>query len=456
MDIIANSILDRSNNEEQLENNNTKLINEITLTMTNFFDKYNPDKLIEAYISDIVPIDFGMPDILVIREKLLLLLKDYSDLMIKMKKNKFYVKKVSDNLSLNLFLAYSIFFYLDSVRNKKEKKIYIGLDFEFTENKIALCQVSFFPQRLHKFIFVYNPKILSDYQQELIIKTIFTAKNITKITHGSDSLDIPYIFEELFRLDSEKMLRFTENLIDTRFLCEYVKIFSNSQDKKCSIYDALLYFKSISKKKYDELMKNNDVMGPIQDVQWEIKKMGSHHLKYVVYDVLYLKKFLLDIFNFATEKNTILTEQLKFIAPLTRFIFYERYQLSDILTISKKMTDDVNNYIVISLDKTKKLTMINIFNNTIDKVIIPELNFKVSKLFEINNFKKAVIILFKRIVYSILSHRYTIYMNKNDKFGDKITYKEILQQLIELKLPELALLLEKFYDTIKILILQDF
>ena len=97
MDIIANSILDRSNNEEQLENNNTKLINEITLTMTNFFDKYNPDKLIEAYISDIVPIDFGMPDILVIREKLLLLLKDYSDLMIKMKKNKFKIKKVSDN-----------------------------------------------------------------------------------------------------------------------------------------------------------------------------------------------------------------------------------------------------------------------------------------------------------------------------------------------------------------------
>ena len=47
-------------------------------------------------------------------------------------------------------------------------------------------------------------------------------------------------------------------------------------------------------------------------------------------------------------------------------------------------------------------------------------------------------------------------MNKNDKFGDKITYKEILQQLIELKLPELALLLEKFYDTIKILILKDF
>ena len=64
--------------------------------------------------------------------------------------------------------------------------------------------------------------------------------------------------------------------------------------------------------------------------------------------------------------------------------------------------------------------------------------------------------MFKRIVYSILSHRYTIYMNKNDKFGDKITYKEILQQLIELKLPELALLLEKFYDTIKILILKDF
>jgi len=459
MDIIANSILGDNTDgeddmidytEEQLQENNNKLIKEITFNMSNFIDAYNPHKLIDAYTSSVVNIEEGMPDILILREKLFILLRHYSDLVISFKEKKFFVKKVTDELSLNLLLSYSMFYYLDAIHSKS--KSYIGLDFEFTENKIALCQISFFPKRNFKYIFIYDPKILTDYQQELIIKMVFTS-DIIKITHGSDSLDIPYIFEELFRLDSEKILKYTQNLVDTRFLCEYVKVVTNYSDKKCSIYDALLYFKAISKKKYNELMKNNDIMGPIQDVQWEIKKMGKAHLKYVVYDVLYLRKFLSSIFSFVEEKNTVLVRQLELIPPLTRFVFYERYEISDILTISKKMTDDINNYIVESIDKTKKNTMINIYNNVIDKVVIPSIELKVTKLLEINHFKKALSILFKRIIYSIITHRYVVYMNKNDRYTDKITYKEMLKQLMDLKLPELALLLEKFYDTTKVLII---
>ena len=35
-------------------------------------------------------------------------------------------------------------------------------DFEFNENKIALCQISFFPLRLMKYIFILDPKQLSE------------------------------------------------------------------------------------------------------------------------------------------------------------------------------------------------------------------------------------------------------------------------------------------------------
>lgn len=453
MDNIVNIILNKKNENENKEDENkedeNKFISNITLIMQNFIDSYNTLKQLDYYTSKIVKIKSGTPNILIIRETLYSLLIKHSNLTVKKKNNTYYIKKVDDDVSLNLLLAYSIFFFLDNIHSLK--KLSIGFDFEFNENKIALCQVGFFPKRKNKYIFVFDPKTLNDYQRELVIKTMFTS-NITKITHGSDSLDIPYIFQELFMGDSEKILRFTENMLDTRFLCEYVKIYSSSQDKKCSIYDALLYFKVISKKKYDELMKNNEIMGPIQDVKWNIKKMSSYHLKYAMYDVFYLKKFISKIYSTATMKNVALRNQLDIISTINRFVCFERFELSHILIISKKMTDDINNYIAESSDKSKRNTLITIYSTIIDKIMIPSLELKVTKLLEINNFKKALVTLFKRIVYSIITHKYTVYKNKTYRYDNKITWKEITNELLNLKLDKLVLLLEKFYDSAKSMI----
>jgi hypothetical protein len=447
MDELVSNILNSSNDD--------LIISQMVHIIGDFFDTYNPLKKIDSYIAGIIKINPTTPDLLNTREKLIQLLKKKADLILKEKVNSrintFCIKKVGDVESLNLLLVYSIFYFLDNIHS--DRKLTIGLDFEFNNNKIALCQVSFFPLRKFKHIFIFNPQNLNDYQQALLIKTIFTSP-MYRIVHGADSLDIPYIFEELFLNDTEKILKFTETMVDTRFLCEYFKIFSKFQDKKCSIYDALLYFKVISKNKYNELLEINKIMGPVQNVHWNITKMSSFHLKYVLYDVLYLKGFVLKIFHLGLEKNSSLRQHLRYIPQIDRFICYEKYGLSNLLINAKQITDPINNFMV-ELPSGSNTTMITIFNDVIQKTTIAINDLKISNLLEINNFKKAITLLLKKIVYSIITNKYVVYENKNDQFITKITYKDIISQLISLKLDKLAVLLERFYESAKIIIITE-
>ena len=411
-------------------------INEISQYIQNFFDTYNHPT--------------NISHILILKEQLIKIIRKNKTFKISNKINNinetFYIIKVVDDITTSMFISYSIFYFLDNLHSKK--KLTIGLDFEFNKNKIALCQIGFFPMRKFKYIFVLDPKFLSDYQKNIMIKTIFIS-NMHRITHGADSLDIPYIFEELFLHDSEKIINFTKTMIDTRFLCEYYKIFINHTDKKCSLYDALLYFKVITTNKYDELNNITTIIGHIQYVNWDIYKMNIHHLQYAAYDVIYLKKFLNNILKL------ILHQHVKYIYEIDRFTYYEKYKISNILLNSKQITDKLNNYIVESLDHKTK-TMIDIYNEVIEKVYIQSITMKISKLLEINNFKKSLTLLFKIIIYTIIVENYDVYINKKYKFTDKLSYNDIIEQLTKLKLHKLTILLEHFYDSAKEIIINLF
>lgn len=91
--------------------------------------------------------------------------------------------------------------------------------------------MAFFANRTSKFIFIFNPNELDGIQTDLIIKYMFISNTISKIVHGSDSLDIPYLFQDFFMNNNLYIYDFTKNVIDTRFLCEYSKITSNYEDK---------------------------------------------------------------------------------------------------------------------------------------------------------------------------------------------------------------------------------
>jgi hypothetical protein len=467
----------------------TKLIEPIFDSILDFYNKYNPAEKIEGYTPKVTKITSKLSSIMIIKEALYKLIRSKSDLKVEEnninnKKEIFYTTKINNDNKTLLFLSFCIFYLLDS--NHSRTKSSVGFDFEFNRGEIALCQVGFFPKKKLKYIFMFNPKLIKSEHKKLLIDVLFTS-NMYKIVHGADSLDIPYIFNELFDKNTEYIKKFTENTIDTRFLCEYFKIFTKSSDKKCSIYDALLYFKVISNQKYDELEKVNELMGPVQDVNWNVSKMSSFHLKYALYDVLYLKNFIDKIFDNAIKTDSALHQQLKYIPQIDRFIMFDKFGILDIITKTKEQTDHLNNYIITksplskftesststksteSTDSTESIkstrssmsisdnvTMISVYNNVIQSAIIPSIDMKISNLLEINNFKKPVNMLLKLIVYSIILEKYDVYVNKKEKCNEKLNFKIIINKLVDVNLNKFAVLLERFSVTATSIILDTY
>ena len=99
------------------------------------------------------------------------------------------------------------------------------------------------------------------------------------------------------------------------------------------------------------------------------------------------------------------------------------------------------------------MTLINIYNEIIEKSIIPSIDLEIKKLLEINNFKKPLNLLFKLIVFSIATNKYEVYENKKDKFTKKIEYSNYISEINLLHQSKLSILLEKFHNNAKILLI---
>jgi hypothetical protein len=450
---ISKTIVERYSTDIKYD---PKLTDNIYKSVSEYFKSYNKLSLIPGYTPKVVKISDKNVNLINIREYIYKVIrvqksiKTYGSKEFATKSNDVYnIIKVETDEKIKLFLLCAIFYVLDSIHIKNDftsTKSVVGLDFEFNERKIALCQISIYPKRKHKYVFITDPNIMNSEYTSLMIETIFTS-NMYRIVHGSDSLDIPYIFEELFMRDSEKIFKFTKSVIDTRFMCEYHKIYTTDTNKKCSIYDAMLYFKTITPDKYAELNKINDNMGPIQDVNWNLAKMSSYNVKYAAYDVLFLKEFVYDIIKLSKRDDT-LRDNIRYIPYIERFIFLEKYGINTVVSTSKAITDPINNYLVKSRSGNK--TMISLYNNIVDKMVIPEINIKVKNILDINYFKTPITLVLKRILYSAITERYTVYVNKNEMFTERITYKEMYKVLTDSGLGKLVPFFERFYGVCKI------
>lgn len=366
--------------------------------------------------------------------------------IIKQIEGHFFVLKVNNNINLTLFTIYTIYYFLDSDRAKTLTKI--GMDFEFNNNKIGLWQLAFFPKSKGKYIFILDPEILEkkcndNFTYANIVKqTIFTSK-IHKIVHGADSLDLPYIFNNFLKGDKSSISKFIRHMTDTRYLCEFIKIYKRELNRKCSLYDALLYFNVIDSKKYDELQEVNKKMGPIQHINWDVNNMSTFNLKYALYDVIYLKQFLKKMFLLA-EMNKI-TDQLKLIPQIDRFICYEKYGICSIVQESKEVVDKLNNYIVYDTKFGNQTRLADIYNNVIYTT-------KMKNILEINNFKKVMMTTSKYIVYSIVMENYKVYETKDIQYNTdnstNMSYVNIKQILVKLELNDVVTFLESFANEV--------
>ena len=355
-------------------------------------------------------------------------------------KVRYLVILADDKLKLDLYLLFVIIFsfeahYREILNNSHNKQTYVGIDYEFNNRQIATMQLNFerassTANNTDSFIWLINPSELDEAKKNILIKYLMKNRKIFKILHGADSLDIPYMYYELFNSDKLTIRDFTSRYIDTRFLCEYFKIHQNNGNK-CSIYDALLYFGTISKKQYDNLNITHDKMGPVQNISWNIQNLKDdiYSLKYALYDVLFLKKYLMDIHNKAKIEAPNYYMHYIDITRLVQFIILERRDVTDMTPKLKTQIDTMNNFYFFHNDN--KNNLIEVFNKIKEQIKFDDNSFLLSHLLNINYLRTHVIIIVKFLIYSWICNNFKVFVKKSIVFNkdliDSNTFFEDLE-----------------------------
>jgi len=354
-----------------------------------------------------------------------------------------YVVSIGDNeIKIKLFILYILIYYLeaeirrelpDKPYNEMNHRAHVGIDYEFKMRVIALMQINFgcvadAVLETNSYIWLVNPGEFNDVDMNILNTYLMVNTTIYKILHGSDSLDIPYMYNHMFKGDKDSILKFTSKVFDTRFLCEYFRM-SVGEDKRCSIYYALEYFNVITHKHHDELEESEANMGPKQDMSWDIRKMSSYHIKYALYDVLFLQYFLINILNRIRAETPQYVNTYKYIIPMIRFMFVDRKEVTDILETAKSIINPINNYLI--RYKGKNFTLITVYNTIIENFKIPDTNIDIDFILSVSYFKKSLSVLFKYIVYYVIQENFTIYRNKQNKMENKISLDIIYNKLKE-------------------------
>lgn len=315
--------------------------------------------------------------------------------------NKYSISKVKTRkLEKNIY-------YINVITNKKKEdnmisiiniimnnynNIIIGIDFEFnkvskTDRDVALMQINI-ETNIAGYIFILDPKLLSKNNKNKLIDFI-TKKEIIKVLHGSESLDIPYLFKQFFET-LEQIDNFCINLYDTKYYCDYNNLQSNLQNNKCGIYDLLYYYKIIDDTKIKYLDKLNKIIGPLYNIHIDIHKLNDNLLKYCYYDVIYLPSLIKKILLNKNDIYKILIPEISSI--IHKYKNDDKNIFNELIDIIGKMnTMVINNKIAIEYFK-EYIEKNPLFFHNIDKI---------------NYFKKTIYVLIKLFIYNKL------FVNKN-------------------------------------------
>lgn len=324
------------------------------------------------------------------------------------KNNKYIIILCNNKLLNKLYALYMVQYFINSKQDKNLS--YACIDFEFYKKDIALMQINFETPDEYNYIWLNDPKKFTQQQTNLFVNTILTNDKIYKILHGSESNDLPYLYNHIL-ISNNNIINFTRRLIDTRYLCEYAKY--NSEHKKCSLYDALLFFSTIDKDQYDYLESINKKMGPIQYIRWDIYNLQNTQINYALYDVLYLKDLLNDMYKYVTLNHPNLINSYKYIPSITRFVFLERLGTSNIVSSIKQTID---NYHTCTVKYNGKIIGINEIYDMCLNDIQKNLNIDIEYINSIGYVKKYFVYIIKYIIYGI-------------KCGKKLNTDNLLGQL---------------------------
>jgi hypothetical protein len=306
-----------------------------------------------------------------------------------------------------------------------DKKRIMGFDLEFNtppksvnQRTIAIFQLCFYFDK-YNFIIFYNPALVTTDINTLMIK-LLTNKNIIKIGHGTDSLDIPHLYKYLDT--KENCINFTLSLYDTRFLCEYINIVKKKY--LCSIYILLEVFNVVNREQIEYLNTNLEQLGEFWTSYIDITNLSDELINYSMYDALYLKKLL------KTMKLKFKNGTFKLVTQLTRFVYLIKRNII--------IFDDFSFLNICFLSNKQRLY--DLFNKKLD-------SFK-NKILLVPYFKSVILKMFQLKYYIYICDNNVVYKSKikilsqTEINNTKNIYNKLLENL---KLfPKIIKFLSKF------------
>jgi len=322
---------------------------------------------------------------------------------------KYYILKI-DNTKKEEFMIKTFNNFIINQNKNPNEKHYIGIDFEFnkiskTDRDVALMQINLENDSDNGMIFILYPPKLKQNNIKILIK-LLTHTKIIKILHGAESLDIPYLFNQLL-ITKQNIDNFSKNFYDTKYLCDYYFL-EKSTKGKCGIYDMLLDNNIITQQKMDELNKLADDIGPLYFINIDIynlsNKLGQMIFRYSLYDVIYLPELIKKLSSYGVIYSNVIPEISSIINKYKRGFINELNELDSVLR-------EYNNYYLPYGNK---------------KVILAELwgfflyyidyeNNYIFHLKDINYFKSFITLITKLVIYKNLIIEYDTFKNKDTR-----------------------------------------
>ena len=299
----------------------------------------------------------------------------------KLNNKKYLVLKI-DSIEKEQYMYQKFKEFINKTTNR-----YLAMDFEYNRvernyRNIALMQINLEDETNIGMIFVIHPPSLKNIK---FLLELLTAPNIIKILHGGESLDIPYLFNQLIR-NKKDIDKFCNNLYDTKYMCDYMNAKNSQFHTSCSIYNLLESMKIISNDKLIILNKLADDVDITNVNDIDIMKLDIMILKYALYDVLFLPELVKKIIN--KSGNDII--YINIIAEITNMINKHKRGIENEISNIEPIIAKLNNY---RLEETK----INI------KELWDIFNWEFNHhLKQINYFKKTIELITKIFMYSIL------------------------------------------------------
>lgn len=454
-----NSFIDVSKEIEENYKDILKLYHEKTDILTLNYAEYDINKLYNNFKNDKSLTNF----ILYLHHKIYSFIEvdnfrtlKSKEEMIHMEEDKEYYVNIVDNYDKQtMFIAFLLLFALES---KFNKHLMIGIDYEYNTGKkeIALAQYCFeHYQDMRNIIYLFYPPSLTEIQMKILLELIMANTEIRKILHGSDALDCYYLYEILMFKNKELIIPFTKSLVDTRFICEFLKFQQGDElNTKCNIYDALIFFDVVSKEKRDELEEINNSMLP-QDRIWKINLIhrDPSQVAYAYYDCLFLKHLYNRMIKIVIkdkpidEQASLIYVYRHVIFESTQLVYLEKNLITDMLNSEKLETDAINNYFI-DTKKNKHMIINNIYKIVEEKgMVLKSINFNIYDLLKVNYFKKQINIILKKFIFSHLTKNYKVFEKVDKQYNKILTNDKIFNYLKEYKFTALEKILKE-YETV--------